>query len=127
MPGGPVDARRGRARVAGGRHERLDAARLDEHVVVEQHGVRGAVLERAREAGVGAAGEAAVVAQAHDDRAVRRIDARAVAGLVVDEHAPRGRRDLREAPETGAGALAGAPCDDDRSDAHSRGVYRRIL
>ena len=39
----------------------------------------------------------------------------------------RGGRQARppRGAETGAGALAGAPCDDDRSDAHGSRVYRR--
>ena len=100
-------------------NERLDAARLDEHVVVEQHHVLRSFGERLAEPCVGAAREAAVVAQ-RGRRSCRpgSSDAGAVPGLVVDEHAPHARSDLREAVETGAGALAGAPCDDDRSNAH---------
>ena len=88
---------------------------LDEHVVVEQDGVLRAVGERARQPGVGPAGEAAVVAQADDRGAVRGVHPRSVTGLVVDEHAERGWRDRLETAETGAGAFAGAPCDDDRA------------
>ena len=85
--------------------------------------MRRAVVEGARQAGVGAAGKAAVLAQTDDDGVVRRVHTRAVPGLVVDQDAPRGGRDLGEAPETGTGLCAGAPCDDDRSDAHGSRVY----
>ena len=123
--GRALDARRGGASLPGRRDERLDACRADEQVVVQQHGVPGAVEERALQAGIGPAGEAAVVAQAQDDGVIRSVDARSVPCLVVDQNAPRERRDFLEARQTGAGPFAGAPRDDDCSNAHRRRVYPR--
>jgi hypothetical protein len=50
------------------------------------------------------------------------FDLRPQLGLVVHEDPARGGRDLREAGEAGTGAFAGAPRDDDCSDAHRRRV-----
>jgi hypothetical protein len=118
-----VDARRGGSAIPGCCDERLDATPLHEQVVVEQHGMLGTVHEGPGQAGVGSAGEPAIVGQAQDHGAVARIDARAVPGLVVDQDAVRRGRDVRKASETGAGPCAGAPRDDDSSDAHGSRVY----
>ena len=112
------------AAVSGRRDERLDAARLDQHVVVEQHGMAGTVREGAARPALAppakprlsVSGRPTVPSGASTPERPRPRCPRARAAPPALP--PRGAE--RQAPAR----VAGAPCDDDGSDAHGDRVYR---
>jgi hypothetical protein len=112
-----------------GGDERLEEARLDGRVVVEQEDVVGAVGERRLEPRVHAPREAAVLLEPdHADVREGPGDGGGdvVRGGVVDDEGRErrvGRR--RERPEAGEGLLRAVPREDDRGDARGHVSSRR--
>jgi len=109
------------------RDERLDEARLDLHVVVQENDRVSAFLERDADPRVHPAGEAPVLGQPHEpDRGVLGRDGigAAVARTVVDhEHGERPVRDPGQRPQASKRALATVPREHDRR--HARLAHAR--